>query len=91
MAKSKSAIRLTSKTLQQLKEKGFRYVLVIGYIPDQRHAFIELNHFTLVPVIELPLDPSEKEIYAPIDSEILLDWANSPDDELIAYIEMSPA
>ena len=87
MAKSRSAVRLTDQTLQELKDKGFRYVLVIGYIPDQRRSYIQLNHFTLVPVIELPLEPGEKEIYAPIDSDILLDWANSADEEFIAYIE----
>lgn len=81
------SIRLTHQTLQELKDKGFRYVLVKGYIPDRRHAYIELNHFVLVPVTELPVDPGKKEIYAPIDSEILLDWANSMDGGVVAYIE----
>lgn len=90
MAKSKPSTRLTARILQQLKDKGFQFVLVKGYTPDRRHDHIQLNHLTLVPVMELPQKPGDKEIYAPIDSEILLDWANSPDVDFIAYIEITP-
>ena len=87
MAKRKPSIRLTARILHQLKEKGFQYVLIKGYSPDRRHDYIQLNHLTLVPVMELPREAGEKEIFAPIDSEILLDWANSPDKEFLAFIE----
>ena len=87
MAKSKSAVRLTDQTLKELKDKGFQYVLIKGYAPDRRNAYIELNHVILLPVMELPVEPGEQEIFAPIDSEILLDWANSSDDGFEAYIE----
>lgn len=89
MTKSKSATRLTSQTLQDLKRKGFRFVLVKGYTLDKRLDYIQMNHFTLVPVMELPAEPGAKEIYEPIDSDILQEWADSPDRGLIAYIEQA--
>jgi len=39
------------------------------------------------PVNQLPEDPAEKEIYEPIDSEILLDWASSMDSGVVALIQ----
>lgn len=87
MAHSRSCIRLTGKTLQELKDKGFQYVLVKDYIPDRGPDHIQLNHFKLVPVMELPTDPGEKEIYAPLDSEVLLEWVSSSDASFEAYIE----
>ena len=84
---SKPASRLTKESLQELKDLGFRFVLVKGYTLDRRADYIELNHFTLVPVRELPQDPNEKEIYAPLDSEILQEWASDAESGVEAYIE----
>jgi hypothetical protein len=33
----------------------------------------------LVPMKDLPGEQGEKEIYEPIDSKLLRDWANAPD------------
>jgi hypothetical protein len=89
MARNQSRIKLTDKTLQELKDKGFLYVLIKGYTPAQRNDHIELNGFILVPVRELPDGPGEKEIFAPIDSEVLACWAEPSDDGIEAYIELS--
>ena len=87
MAQSKSSIRrkLTDQSLQELKDKGFQYVLVKTYTPDRHLDHIQLNHFILVPVMQLPTDPG---IYAPIDSEVLLEWVSSIDTAFEAYIEL---
>lgn len=87
MAQSKSSKRrrLTDQTLQELKDKGFQYVLVKAYTPDRHLDHIELNHFVLVPVKQLPTEPG---IYEPIDSEVLLEWVNSIDTGFEAYIEI---
>jgi hypothetical protein len=76
MPKNKSAARLTRQTLQELKDKGFRFVLVRSYTLDRRVDYIQMNHFALKPVRELPRDPGEMGIFAPIDSDILVDWAD---------------
>jgi hypothetical protein len=87
MENSRPAIRLTKKSLQQLKDSGFRFVLIKGYTTDRRVDYIELNYFTLIPVKDLPEDPNKKEIYEPIDSEILMEWASFPDDGAKVIIE----
>lgn len=88
MAGNKGAIRLTEKTLQQLKDKGFLYVLIKGYSLSRKPDYIELNSFMLTPVKELPIDPADKEIFAPVDSEILLEWASPENDSIEAFIEL---
>ena len=87
MENSKSAITLTKKSLQHLKDSGFRFVLIKGYTTDKRVDYIELNYFSLIPVKDLPDDPNKKEIYEPIDSTILMEWANFPDEGLKVVIE----
>lgn len=89
MARNRPRIKLTDKTLQDLKNKGFRYVLIKGYTPAQRNDHIELNQFILVPVRQLPEDPAEKEIFAPIDSEVLAYWAQLSSSGIEAYIELT--
>src|SRR5882757_10904309 len=87
MDNSGSDIRLTQQSLQQLKDSGFRFVLIKGYTTDRRIDYIEVNYFTLVPVKDLPEDPNKKEIYEPIDSEILMEWASFPDHGAKVVIE----
>jgi len=88
MDNSGSEIRLTQQSLESLKDRGFRFVLIKGYTTDRRQDYIELNYFTLVPVKELSDDPNKKEIYEPIDSTILREWALSPDEGLKVIIEV---
>jgi hypothetical protein len=90
MENYRSAIRLTKQSLQQLKDSGFRFVLIKGYTTDRRIDYIEVNYFTLVPVKDLPEDPNKKEIYEPIDSEILMEWASFPDYGAKVVIEAEP-
>jgi hypothetical protein len=68
--KEQPAARLTLQTLDQLKERGFRYVLVESYTLDRRLDYIEMNHFLLKPVKALPDAPGELGIFEPIDSPI---------------------
>jgi hypothetical protein len=87
MRNYRNSDKLTVKRLQELKDLGFRFVLIKGYALDRRADYIELNHFSLLPVKELPEDPAQKEIYEPIESEILLEWASSVDSGVTAYID----
>jgi len=73
-----STVRLTIQLLQQLKDKGYRYVQVKAFTQDKRLDYIDPRYFLLVPVRELSDDPDKKEIYEPINSDILLEWAGSP-------------
>ncbi len=90
MGNWKSNTRLTKQSLQQLKDRGFRFVLIKGYTLDGRVDYIELSYFSLTPVINLPDDPTKKGIYEPIDSTILMEWATFPDEGLKVIIEAEP-
>ena len=73
-------VRLTPQSLETLKSRGFRFVLVKGLTKDNRLDYMEPHCLVLVPVKELSGDPGKKEIYEPIDSKILINWASGPDD-----------
>jgi len=73
--------------LERLKERGFRYVIVESYTLDRRLDFIEMNHFLLKPLKELPGQPGELGIFEPIDSHILREWADHPDNGIKAFID----
>ena len=88
MARNRSRIKLTDKSLQELKDKGFQYVLIKGYTPAQKNDHIELNQFILVPVRELPDSPGDKEIFAPIDSDVLAYWADPSIGGIEAFIDL---
>jgi hypothetical protein len=85
---SRSAIMLTKQSLQQLKDSGFRFVLIKGYTTDRRVDYTEVSYFILVPVKDLSEDPNKKEIYESIDSDILMQWARFPDVGAKVIIEM---
>jgi hypothetical protein len=87
MRKPDTASTLTKERLRRLKEHGYLYILIKSYTPDRKTDFIELDHFNLVPVKELPEAQGEKGIFAPIDSEILEAWAEQSEGGIKAYIE----
>ena len=86
--KFESTVRLTLEQLQKLKDQGFRFVLVKGFTTDGRLDYIEPRFLLLVPIKELSDDPAEKEIYEPINSKLLEDWANSPNEGIEILIEI---
>jgi hypothetical protein len=71
---------LTPTKLQKLKNKGFRYVQVRGFTSDKRLDYVDPRYIVLVPMKDLPGEQGEKEIYEPIDSKLLMDWANEPNE-----------
>ena len=82
-----TVIPLTPTTLQKLKNKGFRYMQVNGFSSDKRLDYMEPRYFLLVPLKDLPADPDKKGIYEPIDSQMLLDWAQIPQKDSDIFIK----
>lgn len=80
---------LTPVTLQKLKNKGFRYIQVNGFSSDKKLDYMEPRYFILVPLKDLPAEPDRKGIYEPIDSKLLLQWANLPKDDSDIFIKGS--
>lgn len=76
----------TLQVLEELKNRGFRYVQVNAFTQDKRQDYMEPRYFVLAPIKDLPDDMSEKGIYEPINSQLLIDWANSPDDGIEVFV-----
>lgn len=74
--------RLNNKSLDKLESLGYKFVLVKGLTSDHHYEHVEPRCLLLVPVKELPSDPAQKDVYAPIGSEILRQWACEVQDSL---------
>lgn len=75
-----ATIPFTPDSLKTLKNKGFQYVQVKGFTSDKRLDYVDPHYMILIPIKNLPEDPGKIEIYEPIHSQLLLDWADQPHD-----------
>lgn len=73
-------IPLTLQALELLEQKGFQYVQVKAFNADRRFDYVDPSMFIMFPIRELPADPLKKDIYEPINSELLRAWASEKDD-----------
>ena len=78
--------RLSVKALANIEKKGYKYVQVIGLTMDRHYDYVEPYFFMLVPCKELPTDPARKEIFEPVDSELLRAWAREKNDDTQVFI-----
>jgi hypothetical protein len=79
-------VAFTLQALEELKSRGFRYVRVNAFTQDKRMDYMEPRYFVLAPIKDLPDDMSKKGIYEPINSQLLTDWANSPDEGIKVFV-----
>jgi len=77
---SRHTVPLTIHLLQALEKKGYQYVQVKAFTSDKHFDYVDPRVFIMVPIKELPIDPVMKDIYEPINSELLKRWANEKDD-----------
>lgn len=71
---------LTTNVLKELIKHGYQYVHVRPITFDNKIDYLEPDALVLVPIRELPKNLEKTEIYSPVDSSILNDWASSPND-----------
>jgi hypothetical protein len=89
MLSHSSPVRLTLESLQEIKDRGYKYVLIKDYDVDIHLGYLALKSFSLIPVRELPQAQEFKEIFEPVESEILLSWAQSIDGKLDVFVQLS--
>jgi hypothetical protein len=70
----------TIAALEALKDKGYRYVQIKGFTADKKLDYMEPRYWVLIPMKELPAGKGEIEIYEPINSQTLVEWATHPHD-----------
>jgi hypothetical protein len=78
--------RLTLESLEKMEQAGYKYVQVKGFTSDKHYDYVEPSFLLLVPMKELPLllvpmkelpkDQQNKDIYEPLSSGLLQQWAN---------------
>ncbi len=77
---SRQTVPMTITLLEALAKKGFQYVQVKGFTSDKHFDYVDPRIFIMVPMKELPTDPLLKDIYEPINSELLRRWAMEKDE-----------
>ena len=85
---SPKVVELTLQTLEDLQNKGFRYVRVNAFSQDNRPDYMEPHYFVLEPIIDIPEDVNKKGIYEPVNSKLLVEWARLPNERTKVYISL---
>jgi hypothetical protein len=76
----------TPGVLDALRRKGYRFVQVRGLTVEGHYDYIEPSRLVLIPFRELPAQPEDKDIYEPIDSELLLAWAYDKGNGVAVFV-----
>lgn len=71
---------LTLKSLRKIEDDGYKFVQVKGLTSDKHFDYIEPHCLILVPMKELPSDQDKKDIYEPVRSKLLEQWAVEDDE-----------
>ena len=81
-----ATIKFNAAILKKLETDGYRFVQIKGLTMDKHFDYIEPHIMILVPIKDLPTDPNNKDIYEPIDSSILQEWASEKDEHFEVVI-----
>ena len=68
---------LTFEALDNLQQKGYKYLQVQGYTLDHHPEYVEPHYLMLVPIKELSLKREQMDIYEEIDSSLIKEWVKA--------------
>lgn len=80
----------TQQTLDKLKQTGYQFFQIKGLTIDMHFEYTEPYYIVLVPIKALPEEQEEKDIYAPINSDIVQKWVTENNEYpkiLIAVVD----
>jgi hypothetical protein len=75
-----ATVPFTLKSLKKIENEGYKFVQVKGLTADKHFDYIEPHCLILVPMRELPTEQEKKDIYEPVNSKLLEQWATEEDD-----------
>jgi hypothetical protein len=75
-----ATVPFTLKSLRKIEDEGYKFVQVKGLTADKHFDYIEPHCLILVPMRELPSEQEKKDIYEPVNSKLLEQWAAEEDD-----------
>ena len=82
IAEGKAATdEFTLAALSALEKDGYKFVQVKGFTMDNHYDYVEPHSLVLFPMRELPAEQAGKDIYEPIDSKILQQWAAEKNED----------
>jgi hypothetical protein len=70
-----STITFNRQMVDNLERKGYKYFQIRGFTIDGHYDYMEPHYIILVPVKTLPVEQAKKDIYEPINSKLLQNWA----------------
>jgi hypothetical protein len=82
-------IALTLQALRSLENSGYKYVQVRGLTIDHHYDYMEPHCIILLPMKELPTAQINKDIYEPVDSDLLREWARDTNDTMQVLISIN--
>jgi uncharacterized protein (UPF0297 family) len=65
---------LTSEALDNLQQKGYKYLQIQGYTLDHHPEYVEPHYLMLVPIKSLSVKREQMDIYEEIDSNLIKEW-----------------
>jgi hypothetical protein len=65
---------LTFEALDNLQQKGYKYLQVQGYTLDHHPEYVEPHYLMLVPIKSLSVKREQMDIYEEIDSNQIKEW-----------------
>lgn len=65
---------LTFEALDNLQQKGYKYLQVQGYTLDHHPEYVEPHYLMLVPIKALSVKREQMDIYEEIDSNLIKEW-----------------
>ena len=68
---------LTFEALNNLQQKGYKYLQIQGYTLDHHPEYVEPHYLMLVPIKELSVKREQMDIYEEIDSCLIKDWVKA--------------
>jgi hypothetical protein len=68
---------LTSEALDNLQQKGYKYLQVQGYTLDHHPEYVEPHYLMLIPIKDLSAKREQMDIYEEIDSSLIKEWVKT--------------
>jgi len=68
------------KSLNKLKDMGYKYVQIKGLTVDRHYDYIAPHFLMLIPFMELSSENTDNGIYEPIESDLLFQWATEANE-----------
>lgn len=82
LAEAQGSVPFSLKALKKIETDGFKYVQIKGLTMDKHYDYIAPHYLVLVPMKELPKDQNMKDIYEPVPSKLLNQWASDGDESV---------